>query len=369
MNLGKTIQESFGLYLKNFGILLLACLIAGIISVVSIGILAGPLFGGVLVLGLKLLRGEKGELNEIFSHFNQFLPTLIITLLFFAVGLVLWIIGIIPVIGWILNLAVSPALGLLYFLAIGFSVDQKMQPLEAVKRSVDCFAAEPVPLWFYSLIMSILSGIGAIILIVGVILTMPLGMVGMVIAYQNLSVKETPLFKPEKKVLRIAGITLAALLVIGVVCLVFGFGRFSSRNKGADLASKFLSGVTGQKVEIDKQGNDIKNIKIGDLSFGTGLPENFPKDIPIYPNAEIGGFLGGKDSEISGSTTTLTSKASAADIYDYYVTTLKDKGWTVTSSDLGDMKMVNFQKEQRAGVITINPGDSQCDILIGVTSE
>ncbi len=369
MNFGKNIQQSFDLYLKNFGTLLLACLIAGIISMVSIGILAGPLWGGVLALGLKLLRGEKGELNEIFSHFDQFIPTLLTTLLFTAAGLVLWIIGIIPVIGWILNLAVGPALGLLYFLVIGFIVDQKMRPLEAAKRSVDCLAAEPIQLWLYSLIMSILSGIGAIILIVGVILTMPLGMVGMAIAYQHLSAKETPLFKPEKQVLRITGITLAALLVIGVVCLVFGFGRFSSRNKGADLASKFLSGITGQKVEIDEQGNDIKNIKIGDMSFGTGLPENFPKDIPIYPNAEIGGFLSGKDSEISGSTTTLTSKASATDIYDYYVATLKDKGWTVTSSDLGDMKMVNFQKEERTGVITINPGDSQCDILIGITSE
>ncbi len=369
MNLGKSIQQSFDLYLKNFGLLLLASLIAGLISVISIGILAGPLAGGVLALGLKLLRGEKGELNEIFSHFNQFLPTLIATLLFIAASLVLWIIGIIPVIGWILNLAACPALGLLYLLAIGFIIDQKMQPLEAVKRSVDCFAAEPVPLWFYSLVMLILSGIGAIIFVIGVILTIPLGMAGMTVAYQQLSIKETPLFKPNKQTLQIAGISLAVLLVIGVVCLAFGFGRLSSRNRGAGLTSKILSGVTGQKVEINDDGKEIKNLKIGDMSFGSGLPDNFPKDIPVYPKAEIGGFLGGKDGTVSGSTTTLTSQDSASEICDYYVTNLKDKGWTVTTSEIGEMKMVNFQKENRSGVITINPGDSECDILIGIATE
>ena len=366
MDLGKNIQQSFDLYLKNFGVLFLACLIAGAISFVSFGILAGPMIGGVLVLGIKLNRGEKGELNEIFSHFDQFLPTLVATLLLWGAGLVFNIIGIIPVIGWIINLAVSPALTIVYFLAVGFIVDQKMRPIDAIKRSIDCFAAEPVQLWLYSLVMLILGGIGSIILIVGAILTMPLGMMGMSIIYQQLSLKETPLFKLDKQIVRIAGISLAALLVIGVVFMMFGLGRNSSRNRGAGLASKILSGVTGEKVEIDQKSSKFK---IGNLSFGSGLPESFPKDIPIYPDAEVGGFMSGKDNELSGSTTTLTSKDSAAEIYDYYMTNLENKGWSVTPNELGEMKMVNFQKDTRSGIITINPGESQCDILIGITSE
>lgn len=366
MELVKNIQQSFNLYRKNFGILLLACLIAGVISFISLGILAGPMIGGVLILGIKLNRGEKGELNEIFAHFDQFLPTLVVTLLLWGAGLVFNIIGIIPVIGWIINFTVSPALAIVYFLAVGFIVDQKMRPIDAIKRGIDYFAAEPVQLWLYSLVMMFLGGIGSIIFFVGVILTMPLAMVGMSIVYQQLSIKETPLFKLDKQMLRIAGISLAALLVIGVVCMAFGLGRHSSRNRGAGLASKILSGITGEKVEIDQKNNKLK---IGDLSFGSGLPENFPKDIPIYPDAEVGGFMSGKDNELSGSTTTLTSKDSATAIYDYYITNLEDKGWNVTTNDLGEMKLINFQKDNRSGVITINPGESQCDILIGITTE
>lgn len=99
MDIGNNIQKSFALYLKNFGVLFLACLIAGIIAAVTFGILAGPLVGGVLVLCLKLLRGEKGELNEIFAHFDQFVPTLIATLMLWAASLIVWVISMIPFIG------------------------------------------------------------------------------------------------------------------------------------------------------------------------------------------------------------------------------------------------------------------------------
>ena len=366
MNLGKNIQQSFNLYLKNFGLLVLASSIAGIITFVSLGILAGPILGGILVLEIKLFRGEKGELNEIFAHFDQFLPTLMATLLLWGTGLVVYIIGSIPMIGWIINLAVDPVLFILYFLTIGFIIEQKIQPIQAVKRSIDCFATEWAQLWIYSLVMMIISGIGSIILGVGVILTIPLGMMGMVLIYQELSAKEPPRFKPEKQIIQKAGITLTALLVIGAVCLIFSFGRNSFPIRSTSLTSKILSGITGQNVEINQKGS---RFKIGNLSFGSGLPENFPKDIPIYPQAKVDGFISGKDNELSGSTTTLSSEDSAAKIYDYYLENLEDKGWSVTPQDLGEIKMISFQKGKRSGVITINPDESQCDILIGLTTE
>lgn len=148
--------------------------------------------------------------------------------------------------------------------------------------------------------------------------------------------------------------------------MMFGLGRNASLNPGANLASKILSGITGEKVEL---GNEDAEFKIGNLSFGSGLPENFPNDIPIYPDAEVSGFMSGKSNELWGSTTTLTSKDSAAKIYDYYLANLEKKGWNITSNNLGKMKMVSFQKDQRSGVITITPGEFQCDILIAIATE
>lgn len=362
----KNLQQSYRLYLKNFSLLLLASAIAGLITFLSLGLLAGPVLGGFLLLGVKLLRGEKGDLNEIFTHFDQFLSTLMPTLLLWGAGVVFYIIGAIPVIGRITNFVVSPVLFLLYFLTIGFIVEQKSEPLQALKRSVACFAMDWVQLWLYSLVMMVIGGIGFILFGVGVILTVPVGMMGMVLVYRQLAVVEPFPFKPEKQIVLKGGIALSALLVIGIVCLLFGFGRMSSPTLSTSLTSKIISGITGQKIEVDQKGG---RFKLGGLSFGSGLPENFPKDIPVYPQAEVDGFIGGKDGELSGSTTILTSKDSAAKIYDYYVKNLEDKGWVVTSQDLGEMKMISFQKDKRSGVITINPNAEQCDIIIGLTME
>lgn len=366
MNLGKNMQRIVDLYLKNFGLLVLASLIAGAISIVSLGILAGPIFGGLLVLGIKLIRGEKGEINELFAHFDQFLPALMATLLLYGASFVFYLIGVIPLIGWITNLVVSPVLFFLYTLTIGFIVEQNIQPIQALKRSIDCFATEWIQLWVYSLVMMIISGIGAIFLGVGVILTVPLGMMGMALVYHELAAAEPPPFKPEKQILQKAGITLTALLVLGIVLTTLGFGRNYFPTRSTRLTSRILSGITGQNIEIEQKGG---RFKIGGMSFGSGLPENFPKDIPIYPHAEVDGFISGQDDELSGSTTILTSKDSAAKIYDYYINKLKDNGWSVTPQDLGEIKMISFQKDRRSGVITINPDESQCDIVIGLTTE
>ncbi|HEX7715149.1 MAG TPA: hypothetical protein VF531_14130, partial [Bacillota bacterium] len=80
MDIGKSLQTSLDLYLKHFGILFLATLIGAIITAVSFGILAGPVCGGLLLLGLNLLRGSTGEVREVFQHFDKFLPTLLVTL-------------------------------------------------------------------------------------------------------------------------------------------------------------------------------------------------------------------------------------------------------------------------------------------------
>ncbi len=366
MNIGKNIQQSFDLYLKNFMTLFLACLIAGVLAVITLGILAGPLAGGLLTLGLKLSRGEKGQFNEIFAHFNQLIPTLLVTLMLWAAMLITWVIAAIPAVGWIVNLIAGPALGLLYFLSIGFVVDQKMKPLEAFRRSIDCCTTEPLLLWLYALLIGILGGVGAVILGIGVILTMPFGVGGLTLAYQQLSTKEVVPFKPEKKMLQIAGIVAGVLFVAGLAFSVFGFGRHASRNAGMGLASKIISGATGRKVTVKDRG---ARIQIGNMSVGAGLPDNFPKDVPVYPRAVAEGYIGGKNDSLSGSTATFTSKDPVREIFDYYVENLETRGWMVKTSEIGDLKMINFQKDSRQGGVTLTPGDSGTSILIGITSE
>ncbi len=189
MDFGKALQQSIELYFKNFGLLLAATLVVGILSCVTFGILAGPLGGGLLILELKLLRNEKPQFSEIFAHFDQFAPTLIVSLLLWVIGLAL---SHIPSIGWLVALLLGPVWYGIFALAIGLVVERKSEPFVALRTALDCFGRHFWPLWLFGLIVSILSWIGLFIFILPVILTMPVGAAGMAVLYRELS-PEIPL--------------------------------------------------------------------------------------------------------------------------------------------------------------------------------
>jgi hypothetical protein len=189
MDIGESLQDSFNMYLKNFGRLLLATLIVVILSGITLGILAGPLAGGLLVFGLQLLRGEKGDFNEIFAHFGQFGPPFLITLCLWAVMISIVLIGWIPVIGWIFCLAAGPLVSLLYFIAIGRVVIEKKTVRVALEQAIHCFSLDPLRIWLYALITLILAGIGGLLFGMGTILTAPFGVAAMSVAYRELAPK------------------------------------------------------------------------------------------------------------------------------------------------------------------------------------
>ena len=185
MDIGKSIQQSLDLYMKNFGTLFVAGLVATLLAAVTLGILAGPLFGGFIVLCLKLLRGEKGEFNEIFAHFDKFGPTFIVFLLY----LVFAIVCMIPVLGMLVALVLGPVVAFVFIFAITLIIQKDMQPMDAVKQGLELFKPNAVMNWVYVLVFGILGGIGAIACGIGVILTLPFTYVGLALAYQELAAK------------------------------------------------------------------------------------------------------------------------------------------------------------------------------------
>ena len=52
---GEWIEAGFSLYKENFVVLVLANLIAAILSAVTLGILAGPMFAGLIIIILAII--------------------------------------------------------------------------------------------------------------------------------------------------------------------------------------------------------------------------------------------------------------------------------------------------------------------------
>lgn len=186
MNLEKNLEKSIDLYLNNWGFILRSTLMAVILSLVSLGILTGPLFGGLLLLNLKILRNKPAAFNEIFGHFDKFLPTLVLCL---ASGICSFIAGKIPVIGPFINILLSPFLLIVTSFAIIKVIETEEPPITAAKEVIRFLETDPLIIWIYCLIALILSAIGLIIFGIGILLTIPFATVCMSVAYQEYSDK------------------------------------------------------------------------------------------------------------------------------------------------------------------------------------
>lgn len=186
MNLEKNLEKSIDLYLNNFGIIFTATLVASLLSVISFGVFVGPLFGGLMVLNLKILRDKPVAFNEIFAHFGKLLPTLVLCL---ASGICSFIAGKIPVIGSLISIVLSPFALIITSFAIILVIEKEHPPVAAVKEGIAFIKTDPLTIWIYALIASILSVIGLIIFGVGVVLTIPFATICMSVAYHEYSDK------------------------------------------------------------------------------------------------------------------------------------------------------------------------------------
>lgn len=397
MEIGKYFHQSFEIYLKNFGLLFLAILVVICISGITLGILAGPLLAGFMALCLKLKRNQTVEFKEIFAHFDQFGPTFLICLMGLGVYIAYWLtsfISGIPFIGSLLYFLITlimfvagPFLSFVLVLALANVVDKKMPPVTAVQKAFNDFMSNPFQFWLYSLILSILASLGAILgsilssifilipiigwlmilpfMMAGISLTASYSFIGLSLPYEELATQETPTVILNQKILQIVSFSLAALILIGLICTL-AFPNPYRRTFGL-----FGSNINTPFGQVTASGNNSIAIKTknGNLSIGSSLPKNFPNDIPIYPNANLGGYIGGDSEKIEGSLTTFRSNDTTDQISTFYSTTLQTKGWDVSSSVIGDMKTVSAKKAGRSVAITINPREGANDILLSILKE
>lgn len=98
-----------------------------------------------------------------------------------------------------------------------------------------------------------------------------------------------------------------------------------------------LAFVATAAIAVGCGGDDDKKINIpgtdGDVTVSDDLPDDFPKSIPIYDDADFQGSISGETEGIEGSVATWTTGDSAEDVSAWYEDKLKDiDGWKVTSS-------------------------------------
>jgi hypothetical protein len=130
-------------------------------------------------------------------------------------------------------------------------------------------------------------------------------------------------------------------------------GTFTVTNEKGE-AVKIAGGDKGSLSISNEKG---ESLKIGS-GAGTKIPDTWPKDVPIYAGSKpMSTMETGK-----GSTVVFESTDPPAKVWDYYVTTLPAKGWTVViKSQSGEGGFASFEKkaEKRAVIITVSSSDGK----------
>ena len=188
VKIGKWLEEGFTLYKNNFATLVLASIIALVLSTVTIGILTGPMIAGLIIVTLQLLRKEepKPDAGTVFRGFHYFLSSFFFMLIW-GIGILLGslILSLFPGIGQLLSLFFAYSAQAFLMFGLYLIVDQQMNFWPASQKSIHTVKSNFWPFLGLSAIASIIGSIGAIAFGIGIVLTIPIQACILAAAYQE----------------------------------------------------------------------------------------------------------------------------------------------------------------------------------------
>ena len=171
LDVGLTMKQAWRLFVKDIGPLLIAGLITVALSVLTIGILAGPLTAGLYGMVMARVReGRQPEVGEVFDQFDRFWSFLGATLvLVILIGL-----AFVTIVGGFL-------LATIWLYVFPLMVERGMGLGEAMKTSKDMVVENGF--WEHLALVLILAIIGSVANGALAIIAMPFTVVAVAVAY------------------------------------------------------------------------------------------------------------------------------------------------------------------------------------------
>jgi len=205
---GEWMENGFNLYKNNFVILVLASLVAGVLSVVTMFILAGPMFAGFLLITIALFDKQepKPEVGDLFKGFDFFLNSFLFVFVWgIALVIVSFLLGLVPCIGQLAALFVIYAAQAFLMFGLFLIVDKNMEFWPASMESINKVKTNFWPFLALSIVSSIIGSIGAIACGIGVVVTAPIQACILTVAYRDIFgevgttviTEETPSVEPD----------------------------------------------------------------------------------------------------------------------------------------------------------------------------
>ncbi len=145
-----------------------ATVLVGVVGGVSAGLLTGPMLVGYMRMIQNEEQGGKADFMDVFKGFDDFVPALLAVLLssiLVSIGFMLCFLPGLLIVGLVPTAA--------YLVAVG-----EKDGINAIKQAFAAVKANLLGTVICSLVLGIVASLGAILCGVGVILTLPIGMIG-----------------------------------------------------------------------------------------------------------------------------------------------------------------------------------------------
>jgi len=182
------IQKGFELFINNAVILLLCGLVSLAISVATLGLLAGPMLAGMAMIILNLMdeRLSRPTINDLFKGFDHFIATIPVTIGFYVIALCGLALNFIPYLGQVISsviLSVGIATGVL---TVFHLVLRRVTPQKSIMTWWDLFKTNWGPLLGFYILALIIGGIGILACGIGLVVTIPIYLCIMGMAYVSI---------------------------------------------------------------------------------------------------------------------------------------------------------------------------------------
>ena len=165
---------------------------------------------------------------------------------------------------------------------------------------------------------------------------------------------------------------LKCFALMAAVLLLFVVGCQKAQEKAAEKsAEKTIEKQTGKKTKVDineqKTTIEQKGMKAEIAHKGSvSLPEDFPKDVYIYPGSRVVMSFTTKE----GTSVTLGTNDDLASVASKYASEMANKGWSKEGSMAAqEMRIMGFAKGNRKVTVQIMPGSDEDKTLISIASQ
>jgi hypothetical protein len=185
---GDWIKEGFELYKNNLGLLILSSLIAFLLSGVTLGILSGPMYAGLISIVLRLRDGDPTPpaVGDVFQGFQLFLPSFLFGIVWGAILVVGCLILVtIPCLGQLLSICLVVAASAFLMFGLFLIVDRKMDFWPASMASFEKVKPTFFPYLGLAVVAGVIGQIGALACGIGAAITMPIYFAIIAVAYRD----------------------------------------------------------------------------------------------------------------------------------------------------------------------------------------